>query len=225
MIDDDRKLGDLLKKYFEQFQLQLRQALLPSEGLQLLKKEKFDALILDVMLPEMDGFETCKKIRGFSQIPIIMLTARGEVTDRVLGIETGVDDYLPKPFESRELVARLRGLIRRSKMTKSSTKLVSGKLVLDIQNRSASLNSEDLALSTLEFELLKLLMNHAGQSLSRDKIMDDLKGIDWEAYNRSIDVAVSRLRTKLKDSPKNPQFLKTVWGEGYCFVGKTEEVL
>lgn len=225
LIDDDRKLGELLKQYFLQFELQIVHYVTPSEALQNLKKEKFDAIILDVMLPEMDGFEVCKKIRTFSDLPILMLTARGETSDKVLGLELGVDDYLPKPFESRELVARMKSLIRRSKKTSSATKLKSGELVLDTQLRTAFLASENLQLSTHEFELLKLLMTHSGQSLSRDRIMDELRGVDWEAYNRSIDVGVSRLRQKLKDPAKNPIYLRTVWGEGYCFIAPVEEVL
>lgn len=223
LIDDDRKLGELLERYFEQFGLALSQVTLPLEGLQLLRKEKFDAVILDVMLPQLDGFETCKKIRGFSEVPILMLTARGEVSDRVLGIELGVDDYLPKPFETRELVARVKGLIRRARKTVIAAKLRSGSLVLDAQARSARLGDEELNLSTLEFELLRLLMSRAHQTLSRDLILDELRGVDWDAYNRSIDVAVSRLRVKLKDSAKTPKYLRTVWGEGYCFIAPTEE--
>lgn len=225
LIDDDQKLGELLKQYFNQFELQIVQSLAPSEGLQVLKKDKIDAIILDVMLPEMDGFEVCKKIRSFSDVPILMLTARGETSDKVLGLELGVDDYLPKPFESRELVARIKSLIRRYKKTSSSNKLKSGSLILDTQLRAAFLEGQNLNLSTHEYELLKLLMSHAGQSLSRDRIMDDLRGVDWEAYNRSIDVAISRLRQKLKDPAKSPVFLRTVWGEGYCFIAPVEEVL
>ncbi|KYG68338.1 DNA-binding response regulator [Bdellovibrio bacteriovorus] len=226
LIDDDQKLGELLKQYFSQFELETVQFTLPSEALSALKREKFDAIILDVMLPEMDGFEVCKKIRGFSDLPILMLTARGETSDKVLGLELGVDDYLPKPFEARELVARMKSLIRRYKKTSvSGNKLRSGSLVLDTQLRTAFLEDQNLNLSTHEYELLKLLMSYAGQSLSRDRIMDELRGVDWEAYNRSIDVAISRLRQKLKDPAKTPVFLRTVWGEGYCFIAPVEETL
>lgn len=225
LIDDDQKLGELLRQYFQQFDLLIEQSVLPSQALQSLRKNHFDAIILDVMLPEMDGFEVCKKIRSFSDIPILMLTARGETSDKVLGLELGVDDYLPKPFESRELVARIKSLIRRAKKTASGNKLKSGILILDTQQRAAFLQEQNLQLSTHEYELLKLLMSHAGQSLSRDRIMDELRGVDWEAYNRSIDVAISRLRQKLKDPAKNPVFLRTVWGEGYCFIAPVEEIL
>jgi DNA-binding response OmpR family regulator len=225
LIDDDKKLGELLTEYFQKFDLLVVPVVTPSEALQVLKRDRFDAIILDVMLPEMDGFEVCKKIRAFSDLPILMLTARGETSDKVLGLELGVDDYLPKPFESRELVARMKGLIRRYKKVSASGKLKSGELVLDIQLRAAFLAGQNLNLSTHEFELLRLLMSHAGQSLSRDRIMDDLKGVDWEAYNRSIDVGISRLRQKLKDPAKAPIFLRTVWGEGYCFLAPVEEIL
>ncbi|MEN0060117.1 MAG: response regulator transcription factor [Bdellovibrio sp.] len=156
LIDDDRKLGELLKQYFSQFELELTQFVLPSEALQALRRDKFEAVILDVMLPEMDGFEVCKKIRGFSDLPILMLTARGETSDKVLGLELGVDDYLPKPFEARELVARMKSLIRRSKKTvaASASRLKAGSLILDTQHRAAFLKDQNLNLSTHEYELL-----------------------------------------------------------------------
>ncbi len=224
LIDDDEKLADLLKIYFNQFGLFLTSISRPSLGLTELKTHKYDAVILDVMMPEMDGFEVCKKIRSFSTVPIIMLTARGETSDKILGLELGVDDYLAKPFDSRELLARVKSLIRRAEKTLLRQKLVAGSLVLDLVSRKGFLNNEDLDLSTLEFDLLKLFMSMSGKNLSRDNIMDSLKGVDWEAYQRSIDVAVSRLRQKLGDSAKSPTYLKTVWGEGYCFIHPVEEV-
>lgn len=222
MIDDDAQLGELLKEYFARYGLVLTQALKPSEGLALLKNKKVDVIILDIMLPEMDGFETFKKIRSLYQIPVIMLTARGDVMDRVIGLEMGAEDYLPKPFEPRELVARTKGLAKRQQ--KTHYKLKSQQLELDVVNRTSSLNGEDLNLSTYEYELLKIFMLNPGVTMSRDRLMDELRGIDWEAFSRSLDVAVSRLRNKLGDSAKNPKYLKTVWGDGYCFLGKVEEV-
>jgi DNA-binding response OmpR family regulator len=222
IIDDDVHLGDLLKDYFAKYGLALTQALKPSEGLNLLKTKRFEAIILDIMLPEMDGFETFKKIRVLNQTPIIMLTARGEVMDRVIGLEIGAEDYLPKPFEPRELVARVKGLARRT--LKSNYKLKSQQLELDMINRSAKLDGHDLNLSTYEYEILKLFMQNPGVTLSRDRIMDELRGIDWEAISRSLDVAVSRLRNKLGDSAKTPKYLKTVWGDGYCFIGQVTEI-
>lgn len=225
LIDDDKRLGGLLSQYFSQFEIQLSRAVLPSEGLLMLKNQSFEVVILDVMMPEMDGFEVCKKIRSFSEVPIIMLSARGEASDKILGLELGVDDYLAKPFESRELVARVKSLLRRSKKIQTTYKLKSGDLILDIQTRNVFLNAQNINLSTHEFEILKLFMSQPGRALSRDKIMDELKGVDWEAYNRSIDVAISRLRQKLNDPVKEPHYLKTIWGEGYCFIAKVEEVI
>jgi DNA-binding response OmpR family regulator len=225
LIDDDLNLGVLLRDYFAKYQLSLEQSNLPSEALKQIKNHKYDAVILDVMLPELDGFETFRQIRKVSEIPVIMLTARGDLLDKVLGLEMGVDDYLPKPFEPRELVARLKSLIRRShKTSETQNNLKSGELILNLKSHSVLLMGRDLGLSTHEFAVLKLFMTHPGQVLSRDKILDELKGIDWETYNRSIDVAVSRLRQKLGDSAKSPQYLKTVWGDGYCFIGLVEEV-
>ncbi|MBL7543016.1 MAG: response regulator transcription factor [Bdellovibrionaceae bacterium] len=225
LIDDDVRLGDLLKDYFMKYGLALTQALKPSDGLLVLKNKRFDVIILDVMLPEMDGFETFKKIRFAHQIPVIMLTARGEVMDRVIGLEMGVDDYLAKPFEPRELVARVKGLARRSVSTQRiNFKLKSQELELDTAHRSAALSGKDLHLSTYEYEILKLFMLNPGVSLSRDRIMDELRGIDWEAISRSLDVAISRLRNKLGDSAKQPKYLKTVWGDGYCFIAQVDEV-
>jgi len=226
LIDDDKKLGELLDIYFRQFDIQLTHYENPLKAIEFLKNHNLDVVILDVMLPDLNGFEVCKKIRAYSDIPIIMLTARGETSDKVLGLELGVDDYLPKPFESRELVARIKSLIRRSKkILQPQVKLSSLQILLDSQSRKALFNQQDLNLSTLEFELLKYFMLHPNQNLSRDKIMDELKGVDWDAYNRSIDVAISRLRQKLGDSAKTPVYLKTIWGEGYCFIAPVEEVV
>lgn len=223
LIDDDVKLADLMKQYFSQFGMTLRSESSPHKALADLRTAHVDVVILDVMMPEMDGFEVCKKIRSFSKVPILMLTARGDTTDKVIGLELGVDDYMSKPFDSRELVARVKALLRRANNEVLRRRLVAGKLALDTQARKATLDGGDLDLSTHEFELLKLFMSSAGRNLTRDQIMDALKGVDWEAYQRGIDVAVSRLRQKLLDSAKNPIYLKTVWGEGYCFIHPVQE--
>ncbi|MBX9768344.1 MAG: response regulator transcription factor [Bdellovibrionales bacterium] len=225
LIDDDTKLAELLKQYLTGFGHTLMSAALPTLGLKILKDSNFDLVILDLMMPEMDGFEVCKRIRAFSDIPILMLTARGETTDKILGLELGVDDYLAKPFDSRELVARIKALVRRSQKDFVRNRIQAGPLVLEVQARRAILEGKDLHLSTHEFELLKLFMTHPGRNLNRDQIMDSLKGVDWEAYQRGIDVAVSRLRQKLGDSAKEPRFLKTVWGEGYCFIHSVEDTV
>jgi DNA-binding response OmpR family regulator len=223
IIDDDQKLNELLKSYLLKFDMGVTAAVNPEEGLNLLKKRGPDLVILDVMLPGKDGFEVCKQIRKSSKVPIIMLTARGDVTDRVVGLEIGADDYLAKPFEPRELVARIQSVLRRLAPPPAPDAggfLRSDGLIVDLAKHTASLNKKDLGLTTTEFEILLFFLNNPGSVLSRDRIMEYLKGIECEAFNRSIDIAVSRLRRKLKDNAENPRFFKTVWGEGYLFIGK-----
>ena len=221
IIDDDQKLNELLKSYLSQFDMGVTAAVHPDEGLNLLKKRRPDLVILDVMLPGKDGFEVCKEIRKSSKTPIIMLTARGDVTDRVVGLEIGADDYLPKPFEPRELVARIQTVLRRlSPPSAPEGLLKSDGLAVDLGKRTALLKGKDLGLTTTEFEILVFFLKNSGAILSRDRIMEHLKGIECEAFNRSIDIAVSRLRRKLKDPAEKPKFFKTVWGEGYLFMAK-----
>ncbi len=222
IIDDDQKLNDLLKSYLVKFEMNVTSTTHPNEGLDLLKKRGPDLVILDVMLPGKDGFAVCKEIRKSSKVPIIMLTARGDVTDRVVGLEIGADDYLPKPFEPRELVARIQTVLRRlaPPPAPGAGLLKSDGLTADLGKRAAALKRKDLGLTTTEFEILAFFMKNPGIVLNRDRIMEYLKGIECEAFNRSIDIAVSRLRKKLKDPADKPKFFKTVWGEGYLFVGK-----
>ncbi len=222
IIDDDEKLCELLIDYLSKYGYQVLTSPLPSEGIELIDKHKPDLIILDVMLPEMDGFEVCKKIRQDSSIPIIMLTARGEVTDKVVGLELGADDYMPKPFEPRELVARIQSVLRRSKADDISSVLKFGELTVNLENHEVIINGEEIELTSTEFELLTLFVKHPGKVLSRDQIMEWVSGIEWESFNRSVDVLVSRLRHKLMDDPKHPIYLKTIWGTGYLFLGKPE---
>ena len=218
LIDDDEKLAPLLAEYGQNFGIAVSAALLPSDGLQRLGTESFDAVILDVMLPEMDGFDVCKAIRRNSDIPIIMLTARGEVTDRVVGLEIGADDYLPKPFEPRELVARLNTIVKRkSRTSPSRTTLVFEEVAIDQEKRLVTVNDQEVSLTTMEYQLLLLLAASPGKDFSRDDILNALKGIDTELYSRSVDILVSRLRSKLK--PAKP--IRTVYGSGYAFVGSS----
>jgi two-component system phosphate regulon response regulator OmpR len=161
----------------------------------------------------------CRKVRETSRIPIIMLTARGELADRIVGLELGADDYLPKPFEPRELVARIQAVLRRGAPPEQEGRLRVGGLEVDWDARAAALDGEAVALTTTEFELLGLLARHPGRVLTRDRIMEKIRGTDWEAYDRSIDVLVSRLRQKLGDDPKSPRFIRTVRGKGYQFIG------
>lgn len=224
IIDDDRKLTSLLSDYLSRYEFKVLVANTPKEGLSLLRRDRPALVVLDLMLPETDGFTVCKQIRESSQIPILMLSARGEVTDKVLGLEIGADDYLAKPFEPRELVARIQTILRRARSTpESSEKISAAGVEIDFSSRTASLRGKSLDLTTTEFELLALFLKHPGKVLSRDEILDKLRGIDWEAYNRSVDVAVSRLRKALDDDPKQPKFLKTVRGTGYLFAAGGEK--
>lgn len=198
LIDDDEKLFPLLKDYCAQYGIEIDCAHKPSDGFSKLESIEFDGVILDVMMPEMDGFEVCRKIRSFSDIPIIMLTARGEVTDRIVGLEIGADDYLPKPFEPRELVARINRITKR-KHTKISSEILSFEgISINLTKREVSVNDYPLSLTTMEYELLILLAKQAGKAFSRDEIINHLKGTEAELFSRSIDILVSQLRQKIK---------------------------
>jgi DNA-binding response OmpR family regulator len=223
IIDDDLKLNDLLKEYLSQFGFQVYSETHPEDGLRWLKQQLPDLIILDIMLPAMDGFEVCRIIRKNYNVPIIMLTAMGEITDRVVGLELGADDYLPKPFEPRELVARIQSVLRRSGDEIKTEKLQFGNLVADLDKQSVSLDNESIDLTTMEFELLSLFMRNPGKLLTRDRILANLRGLDWDIYNRSIDVLLSRLRQKLKEDSKKPNWIRTVWGSGYKFIGEESE--
>lgn len=222
IIDDDRKLNELLRDYLSQFRMTVLTAEHPDEGLALLRQKSPSLVILDLMLPEKDGFTVCREIRKESSVPIIMLTARGDLPDRVAGLELGADDYLPKPFEPRELVARIQTVLRRSGTDRGShlapERIQAEDLTVDLRKRTASLGSHALDLTTMEFEILSLFLRNPGAVLNREEIMDRIRGIDWEAYNRSIDVAISRLRHKLQDDPKHARYIKTIWGAGYQFL-------
>lgn len=219
IIDDDEELNALLTEYLERFGLVITTAPRPEEGLRCLRLSPPDLVVLDVMLPTMDGFAVCRKIRERSQVPIIMLTARGDVADRVLGLELGADDYLPKPFEPRELVARIQAVLRRGPAAVPEDVLHVGALELDPAARRVTLRGRPLDLTTTEFELLALLVRNQGRVLTRERILDETRGLDFEAFDRSIDVTISRLRHKLEDDHRSPTFIKTIWGRGYCFIG------
>jgi DNA-binding response OmpR family regulator len=218
IIDDDQRLNTLLTEYLGRFGFSVRTATHPDDGLRAIKVDPPDLIVLDVMLPEMDGLAVCKKVRETSRIPIIMLTARGDVTDRIVGLELGADDYLPKPFEPRELVARIQAVLRRGSLETPDVVRV-GPIEVNWDTRSATLNGGVLDLTTAEFELLGFLVRNRGRVLSRERIIEGTHGINWEAYDRSIDVLVSRLRQKLGDDPKRPVWIRTVRGAGYSFIG------
>jgi DNA-binding response OmpR family regulator len=219
IIDDDSKLNDLLQEYLGKNNFKTTAVESPGDGLVKLKNNHFDLIILDVMLPEMDGFETVKLIRKDYETPVVMLTARGEVTDKVVGLELGADDYLPKPFEPRELLARIQSVLRRSELKLKKNELVKLKnLVVDPNKRTAMFHNKDMALTSTEYELLLLFVKHNGKVLSRDEIMQDTRGISWMSFDRSVDVMVSRLRNKFKSlGSKKEQVIKTVHSIGYIF--------
>jgi len=222
IIDDDEDLNELLSEYLGKLGFAVATASHPEQGLRALAASLPDILILDVMMPALDGFAVCRKVRetaATSSLPILMLTARGDVMDRIVGLELGADDYLPKPFEPRELVARIQAILRRGAPAQAEPVLHIGKLEISWAAREASVEGRLLELTTAEFELLGLLVRNSGRVLTRDRILDATRGMDWESYDRSIDVLVSRLRHKLGDDSKRPRFIKTVWGKGYCFIG------
>ena len=219
LIDDDEALGTLLTEYLGQFSFSVKAVAHPDEGLRALNADPPDIVVLDVMLPGMDGFAVCRKVRETSRVPIVMLTARGDVMDRIVGLELGADDYLPKPFEPRELVARIQAVLRRGATADERKPTRVGALEVSWEERSARLAGRLLELTTAEFELLSVFVRNRGRVLTRDRIMEATRGVDWEVYDRSIDVLVSRLRQKLGDDARRPVYIKTVHGTGYSFIG------
>ena len=223
IIDDDEKLNRLLTDFLSEFGFKTLTATHPEDGLKKLSRKSPDLVILDVMLPGMDGFEVCKTIRQQSLVPIIMLTARGELMDKVVGLELGADDYLPKPFEPRELVARIHSVLRRAKKVDPTRTQAFDRLEIDFSRHIVKLDGDNLDLTTNEFAALALLAGNPGKVFNRDEILQELRGIDCDAFNRSVDITMSRLRQKLNDDPKSPAFIKTVWGTGYVFIGAPNE--
>jgi len=220
LIDDDERLNALLTEYLARFGFAVTSATRPSVGLRALRSDPPDLVVLDVMLPEMDGLAVCRKVRETSRVPIVMLTARGDVADRVVGLELGADDYLPKPFEPRELVARINAVLRRRLGDGAGEEVVRvGPVAVNRTTHAATLDGRPLDLTPAELELLAFLMRHRGRVLSRERIIEGTHGINWEAYDRSIDVLVSRLRQKLGDDPRRPAYIRTVRGVGYGYVG------
>ncbi len=218
IIDDDARLGAMVSDYLGEsgFRATVRET--AADGLAVLRAEPFDALVLDVMLPDLDGFELLRRVRADSDVPILMLTARGDATDRVVGLELGADDYLPKPFSPRELTARLRAILRRRKRPSGPAAVLRfGRLELDRGARSVRVDGEERPLTSYQFDLLVALAEHAGRVLSREMLMDLVRGESLEAFDRSIDVHVSRIRSAIEDDPKKPRRIITVRGAGYVF--------
>ena len=213
LIDDDVRLPELLRSYLEQNGVALSHAPDGARGLIMLEQGAYDAVLLDVMMPGMDGLEVCRKIRGKSSVPVIMLTARGDETDRVVGLELGADDYVGKPFSPRELLARLRAVLRRSRPEVMSEQLTAGDLSLDVPARTASLKGASLDLTGIEFDILVALVRRAGRVVPRDALLSEAGRSDVVVGERTVDVHISHLRQKLNDDP--PKLIKTVRGVGY----------
>lgn len=219
LIDDDKKHSDLLKNYLQQFGIVLECAGDADEGMRKLSRTDPDLLLLDIMLPGRDGFDICREVRKTSEIPIIMLTARGDVVDRVSGLEIGADDYVGKPFEPRELVARIQTILRRAKSTEGREAVLRFEgIQIDLDAREVEVDDKPITLTSMEFELLALLARRAGKKVSRDEILNQLRGIDAAILTRAVDIMVSRLRNKLGDTIKPARFIQTVWGTGYAFI-------
>ncbi len=217
LIEDDKRLAEMVKNYLGEAGFSVTVASQGAAGIALEARESFDALVLDLMLPDMDGLEVCRRVSARAQTPILMLTARGDAMDRVVGLEMGADDYLPKPFEPRELLARLRAILRRKNRPQNVDLLRFGRLEIDVGAREARLDGAVCALTGYQFSLLLVLAQHAGRVLSRDAIMELMKNERLEAFDRSIDVHISRIRAAIEDDPKKPRRVITVRGSGYVF--------
>lgn len=219
LIEDDSRLAGMLQTYLGENGFEVERSSDAAGGLTLARRSTFDALILDVMLPDLDGFEVCRRIRADSDLPIIMLTARGDPTDRIVGLEIGADDYVPKPFEPRELLARVRAVLRRGRRDPIPVggALHFGRLRIDVDRREVTLDERIVDITSHQFEILRILAENAGRVLSRDVLMDQIRGEELAAFDRSIDVHVSRLRAAIEDDPKHPRRIVTVRGFGYVF--------
>jgi DNA-binding response OmpR family regulator len=217
LIEDDSRLAGMVAEYLGKAGFHVIHAENGARGLALFDREAVDAVILDLMLPDTDGLEICRQLRVRSEGPILMLTARGDPMDRVVGLELGADDYLPKPFEPRELLARLRAILRRSRGGTKSDVLRYGRLEIDRGAREIRIEGAARQLTGYQFALVLALAEHAGRVMSRDSLMDLIKGEAIEAFDRSIDVHVSRIRAAIEDDPKKPRRIITVRGAGYVF--------
>jgi DNA-binding response OmpR family regulator len=225
VIDDDTRLSAMLSDYLSGNGFAVRTASSSLAGLEEIGRRQPAAVILDVMLPDLDGFETCRRIRSVSDLPVLMLTAKGEETDRIVGLELGADDYLPKPFSPRELLARLRAVLRRRGPASSAEGRIMrfGRLEIDPASRIARIDGRDCDMTGHQFDLLVALAENAGRILSRDQLMDMVRGEAFDAFDRSIDVHVSRIRAAIEDDPRHPRRIVTVRGAGYVFARRQDE--
>ena len=222
LIEDDARLAGMVRDYLGESGFDVTVAGTGKKGLALQRKHGFDAIILDLMLPDTDGLEVCRTLRATDSVPILMLTAKGDPMDRVVGLELGADDYLPKPFEPRELLARLRAILRRGKGADRADIMWFGRLEIDTRAMEARIDGRPCALTAHQFKLLEIMAKAPGRVLSRDYLMDRLKGGNLDAFDRSIDVHISRIRAAVEVDPKHPRRVITVRGAGYVFARAQE---
>jgi len=225
LIEDDEHLSSMLSEYLGTRGYTVTTRATATDGLKLLHQGGFAALVLDIMLPDLDGFEVCRRVRAESDIPILMLTARGDEMDRIVGLELGSDDYVPKPFNPRELLARLRAILRRrgpAGMARTAP-LRFGRLEIDRDARVVRVDGMERPLTSYQFELLCVLAMHAGRVMSREALMDHVRGEELEAFDRSIDVHIARIRAALEDDPRHPRRIITVRGAGYVFAKSQDD--
>ena len=224
IIDDDAEMTGLLSEFLTDHKYGVQIYHNPLEALEFLQKNSVDLVLLDIMMPEMDGLNVLRKIREHSEVPVMMLTAKGDVSDKVVGLELGADDYLPKPFEPQELIARVQSILRRVKFSNSMVDVVEfDDLIVDKVKEEVILDGEVVHLSTSEFEALTLFIDNNNEVLDREFLVENLRGIQWQTFDRSVDVLVSRLRNKLGEAPNKTRFLKTIHGVGYKFVAKQKK--
>lgn len=218
LVDDDEKLVQLLKTYFEKEGFITYAAYDGLQAIQLVREKKPSIMVLDIMLPEMDGWDVCRKIRRENEVPIIMLTAREEESDRLIGLEIGADDYVTKPFSPKEVVARAKVILRR--MNQEFVKKVPlqvGNIYIDLERHQVSQNGEMIELTATEFKILELFVTHAGRVFTRLQIVEQTQGDSFEGYDRTIDVHIKNLRRKLEANTKEPRYILTIYGVGYKF--------
>ena len=219
IIDDDKELTELLGEFLSGHKYKTTVFHSPIDGLKYLKTSTPDMVLLDIMMPDMDGFQVLRKIRETLDLPVIMLTAKGEVSDKVVGLELGADDYLAKPFEPRELLARMQSILRRINSKNSMVDILCFEsLEINKIKEEVELDGTSVSLSTSEFEALLLFANNSNKVLDREFLVENLRGITWQTYDRSVDVLVSRLRSKLGETPARTRFIKTIHGVGYKFI-------
>ncbi|MCB9653575.1 MAG: response regulator transcription factor [Deltaproteobacteria bacterium] len=217
VVDDDERLRSLVAEYLESRGFQVIAVPDGEQAIERMRTAPADLVVLDVMLPGKDGFEVCREVRKFSAAPIIMLTARGDETDRIVGLEIGADDYLPKPFNPRELLARINAILRRSTGSTQGERdpFSAGPIAIDPDRRLVTLRGEKVDLTTTEFEILRTLVANAGRVIGRERLMELARGEEFASFDRSIDVHISHIRRKLGDDPRQPTFVITVRGIGY----------